>query len=592
MAESYVFVVGVTYASRILDVNVQSLVSGSVPGMSLEALPSHQLGPLLISGTPTTAGTYVINYVNRMSEALSLTIYVEGGGGGGGEEGKSSDTGPDSTYNTYVPDAVSSIDPYTGGSRTTGDTNCYLTRKYGNTTATFYLPNIQSIEETDNITVTDISTIVMGYDNNFVMDTGSLQKFTVNLRRVQPASPNDSSTDQSRWTNGYWFEQLKDFTDRWQNLYKNTSGESTGGFTFYFAPYSESYMSGVSYSDLYPTLTRNVFLSGQISVRNSPDNLKYIDVTIPLTVSSMVETTPAIETVNITFRPGSLSGVTSYTLEFPKNMESSVPNPSSDWADAINSAGYAFNYWTDSNGTQYSPGSTFEPESGMVLTASWVVPYGWTAFNGKSGETYEVTIPSGAKTAIYYLIGPGGDGGRGYYDKQHILLPTIVYFGGGGGSGAYVTGSISVSTGTLSLYVSSTETAIYYDNVRVAKANKGGNGGDARSSGSGSAGIGASPGGFDGYATQKGGEYSSTDDSWLTEAVEEIQGAAQESVNRSFPSASGGPFTSYGQLIKKFYRDGGHEVEREATYGGGGSGSCFGYSTAGALGLAVVAFRR
>ena len=100
--------------------------------------------------------------------------------------------------------------------------NCYLVRHNRDGVAkALHLPNIQSIEEQDSAQLTEISTIIYGFDDNFVMDLGTTQRYTITFRRNQPMPSSDPQktegetdehfwnrvdyTQSTSWSNGFWY---------------------------------------------------------------------------------------------------------------------------------------------------------------------------------------------------------------------------------------------------------------------------------------------------------------------------------------------------------------------------------------------------
>lgn len=83
---------------------------------------------------------------------------------------------------------------------------CYLLRFKDETSDPLRLdmPMVQSIEENDTATLAEISTIIYGFEDNFVMDVGVVQRYTVDFLRVQPSESKNDSPDPSKWSNGYW----------------------------------------------------------------------------------------------------------------------------------------------------------------------------------------------------------------------------------------------------------------------------------------------------------------------------------------------------------------------------------------------------
>jgi len=333
---------------------------------------------------------------------------------------------------------------------------CYLAyyeTESATPTAVLNLPNIQSIEMQDNATITEISTIVYGFDDNFVMDTGTVRKYTVTCRRVQPTSVNNNASFdyQDRWSNGFWFTQLKRFFARWQNLnygVMNNKVARTGGYRFHFEPGSEDYRSGVSYSDLYPTVDYNVFVLGAITSRYSGNNLQYLEVSIPLTVGSMIREVQEAPGSTVRLSPGSLSGLNTITMKVPTGISYPAPNTPKQW---LANKFIGVNILKSWNSGAYYPGQLVS-SSVSTLTATWTSPikvqrftgtYEVVTFDGEGQETWRDTaILSASKMRIWAISG-GGGGATGQNDLVGASS------GGGGGSGGFLIQDMGFSTRDL-----------------------------------------------------------------------------------------------------------------------------------------------
>jgi len=329
--------------------------------------------------------------------------------------------------------------------------NCYLVRNNRNGTATaLHLPNIQSIEETDTAMLTEISTIIYGFDDNFVMDLGTTQRFTVTLKRNQPLSVSDDNNylHSEQWSNGHWFDMLCSFIDGWQNLncgYVQHSGQNnvfaqTGGFHFHYEPSVETAYQGVSYANLYPVIDENVFIAGNISMSYSGANLQTLNVSIPLAVSTMVRNQSGQPMREVVFDPN-ISGLEPFKQLYPVNVDSVAPGlVPSEWLNAM--AGATLSGWgaAASGGTIYRPGDLI-PKNISKVYARYTYPYYALADDGSSsgGVTYQITN-SDLSYLTYILVGHGGLGGRGI-----MQIGGLQVYGGGGGSGGYRTGNISLN---------------------------------------------------------------------------------------------------------------------------------------------------
>jgi len=381
---------------------------------------------LQYSGTPTEAGEYELQCQDAEGNDVKVIVYVK-------------DTAPPIT-----------------------EYSCYLTRydKDGSS-KTMYLPNIQVIEEDDNAQVTEISTIIYGFDDNFAMDLGTVQSFAVTFDRVQPKKVEDPEWDpgytkdmffgnvdytkQDEWSNAFWFEAFKYFIEGWQNLnFGIVDGEfkQTGGFKFHFEPQVDR-ITGVSYDDLYPVLDETVIFSGQAQYDFVPNRLQRMRMTLPLVTSTMIPSGTSQEYYTVTYRMYDEEGIEEvFTQTFPKGVRSVVPNVPTEWM--FKARGAMFDYWLDNEGIMHMPGERLNKD---ILTL-----YGhWTkakyAFYTDSSDTVELKGGenfTGVSRATMIIIGAGGTGGTG--------TPAGTGYaglGGGGGSGAYVTRTASISNESI-----------------------------------------------------------------------------------------------------------------------------------------------
>ena len=512
-------------------------------------------------GTPTTLGTYDgIMCRDREGNLFELTVVVERSG---------------------------EVDP---------PEHCYLLKYDRNSNATkFVLPLLSSIEEEDTATLAEISTIVYGFDENFVMDLGTVQRYNVDFVRVQPPDYDDTSDDSSRWSNGYYYRKLKEFLDGWQNLnwgfYDTATGGRqfgmTGGFRFHYEPPVETNRENQAlYSNLYPVVDRNVFIAGSIQMPYSNNSPQKMTFTLPLAVASMRASSETRYTYTVTYNPGDVEA-TSFAQNFPVGVKSIVPNVPMDWLKEVN--GKAFHRW-NVNGYGYAyPGGRVPPEY-TAFVAEWLAPKYVFAWDDPD-EDWKVSLSSFQMSEVsvltYYIVGPGGKGGHGYSE-------TVGWsgFGGGGGSGGYKVGQIFVQG---PLYIEahvgdSTWDASDYSSLNITNltlnamvleevALSGKTGGNAKNSSTpGKGGAGGSPGGYKGNdaTIHTGG---------LGGYVEDLNGLLVEaSVDAyyngvSVPNKVVGPFTSACEDL---------EHDTDPKYGGGGTGDRRS-GAYGADGLVVIA---
>ena len=352
--------------------------------------------------------------------------------------------------------------------------NCYLRRyKDDGSADLFDLPNVQSIEETDSVNITSISTVIYGFDDNFAMDLGTTQRLTVTLKRVQPKNAIDTvmiseeevlDTDYANsgnWSNGHWYEMLLRFIDGWQNLnygviWNGVSNEfaQTGGFRFHYEPLLETYRSDSGpagiYAHLYPVIDENVFIAGQIGMEYSGNNLQTLTVSIPMAVSTMVRNLNGQQLREVVYDSGTGA---SFDVLYPAGMSFIASYMPQKWESIAR--GRELMYWTDNLGNNWAPGQFTSEANGTItqMTAQWSQI--WKAYYdaGQGANTYPDTY--GGKSAYvltsedftntdyvkYTLIGHGGDGGVGASSSGPS--PSVNGYGGGGGSGGMRTGIIS-----------------------------------------------------------------------------------------------------------------------------------------------------
>lgn len=360
-----------------------------------------------------------------------------------------------------IPDPEPDTDAIQPGGNSVKGTN-YLAR-YNSTDsggAFLNIPNIKSIEETDSTQLTEVSTIIYGYDRNFIMDTGTTEKLSITFTRVQPdvvvdkvGGEYDTNLDnQHKWSNGHWFAMLKKFTNVWQNLTYSSNGLRKGGFTFHFEP-----LEGCE--DLYPIIDRNVFISGSVSASFS-SNLQNMEVTLPLAVGSMVRTeTQGVGDHRVTYYNGPPSE-DSYTLTYPSGMSFPTPYPKKSWLQKMELK--KFKFWRSITPPMvYDAGSfvvngendEFIIDDVTNLKAEWDDPINNTVYICSRGSRNiyftQDDVPAGVTPAPenilndrptrikMWTIGGGGAGGRG----RILFFPGSSFEeylgGGGGGSGGF-----------------------------------------------------------------------------------------------------------------------------------------------------------
>lgn len=337
--------------------------------------------------------------------------------------------------------------------KVTSEALCYLERVYEDTIQRFYLPIISNIEDTISASLVEMDTVMFGYENRFVMDTGTKQSFSVTVERVAPVNPDDSGTDFERFSNSKWWALFLEYINFWQNDGRAQNGERTGGFRFVYAPQEE-------YKELYPTIVKNVFISGQVSVRISVDHMSF---TLPLTVATM-DAKASLPTWKAIFKEKADSTETFESEEIVGSVMS-LPTPDSEWVSRIQrEESKGFSHWVMESGdsaSKYYPGGDLEYDSDYlteppVFYAVWVNTSETRVYYVTRGESrgplvYEYVADADC-TVEATLYGGGGTGGKG--SKKNRAWPKKDYYPGGGGGGAPVpvTTSYAMKAGEI-LYI-------------------------------------------------------------------------------------------------------------------------------------------
>lgn len=293
------------------------------------------------------------------------------------------------------------------------------------------MPTIVSIEDGLSASLTEISTMIYGYRNNFCMDLGNTERITVKYERVNPFPYDDSSddpADSEKWSNGKWMTYLEELLDFWQNLglsYKY--GDWTGGFTFTYIPED---------STLFPPIEENVFMVG--SLNKTYSSVQKVAFTMPMVVSSMKGATSEAKMVTLHLRTKDANNPGQYSptvdVKVLEGYEVLMPPCPEGWADKYQ-PGRVFMGWTDSDGVEYDANDTHIWLADETLTARWEGAL--TAMYYDEDQT--VSIPAGANYVQAYLVGGGGGAGGGRINKSGsgslIAYNQYHLCGGAGGAG-------------------------------------------------------------------------------------------------------------------------------------------------------------
>ena len=315
----------------------------------------------------------------------------------------------------------------------------YIEITWNGTTSRVDFPHIVEIVDAYNASLTEISTLIYGAENRFVMDLGVQRSFDLNCVRINPDEYDDSSSaDPSEWSNGKWITELIKKLDHWQNLMK-----PNGGFKLVIESPDK---------ELYPDISKNVFLRGGITPKYTVNKMSF---SLPLVVGSMRGDSTYIDTVTLTFKSGSNPPKT-YTQTYPKDALVPVPAIPADWQGIV--ADSIFTHWTTSSGTKYKPGETVRWTSDTTLSANWQGPIDVQVFTDAGTKT--CTVPAGAARVQVYAVGAGGGAGRTHNIRKESastgVLSNKYYSGGAGGAGEVIitsrtvrsTSEITVDVGT------------------------------------------------------------------------------------------------------------------------------------------------
>lgn len=320
-----------------------------------------------------------------------------------------------------------------------------LTVTWGGATHNIALPVIAGIEDQYSAALTEIPTVIYGAENTFVMDLGTQRRFTLNCTRINPFPYDDSSdhwSDSAKWSNGHWMTRLIETLDHWQN-----DMEPNGGFLLRLTSDDE---------ELYPDITKNVFLAGSISPKYSVQKMTF---SLPLAVASMKGEKTEVDTVKITFDAG-VDGVRgrSFTQSYPINTLIPVPAIPSSW-QGLKTSSY-FSNWVSPYGTPFYPGEMVTWTSEMTMTAVWQGPLE-DHHTLTSPGSYEVSVPGEATRAMIYAVGAGGGSGitLTVYDtsgtpSSESISQATMYPGGAGAGGEVMVANVMVrNVSSIDIYV-------------------------------------------------------------------------------------------------------------------------------------------
>ncbi|MGN0138354.1 MAG: hypothetical protein ACI381_07100, partial [Candidatus Methanomethylophilaceae archaeon] len=211
------------------------------------------------------------------------------------------------------------------------------------------LPPIQTFEYSFQSNLTEISTMVYGYRNNFCMDLGNTMRINVSFERINPQPYDDSSRDPNMWSNGKWYRHLESCLDYWQNNAMDVDQPSVqaGGARFEFVPDD---------LELFPTQGYNVFVIGNLNMTYK--TVQTMTFIIPMVASRMIGNPKPLEKVTLYLRTYVMNTETIFKtdVEVPKGYNVPVPECPSAFYDK--QPGKIFLGWVDESGRAYSAGSS------------------------------------------------------------------------------------------------------------------------------------------------------------------------------------------------------------------------------------------
>lgn len=342
-----------------------------------------------------------------------------------------------------------------------GVSECYLERRFEGTVTRIDLPQIESIDDTIDVKLTEIPTLIYGVDERFVMDLGTSQKYSVVVTRVNPMGYNDASSDPEQWSNGRWYARLRDLFDFWQNLSEDSKGDYVGGVRFVFRP--ESWIT----DEFYPEIDKRVFLSGSISASFGVQTLR---LELPLQVARMQGAEETVKYVTGTYNCALDSD--SFALSYREGALGMLPSPPSSWA---NRHAMAFEGWYNGS-VRYQPGESYRFDSDTTFEGRWKEPLSIEKLT--QAGYHSITVPDGASRVTAYIVGAGGGCGGTRFNRTGSQAS----LGGGGSSGAVLTPTFDVTAGnTINVHVGQgglggapvTQGGVAYDHIRGKQGQNG-----------------------------------------------------------------------------------------------------------------------
>lgn len=304
-------------------------------------------------------------------------------------------------------------------------------RKKGDTEETVIdLPPVQTYEYSFQSSLTEISTMVYGYRNNFCMDLGNTLRINVSFERINPQPYSDDSKDPDVWSNGKWYRYLESCLDYWQNNAMDVDDPTVqaGGARFEFVPDD---------LELFPIQGYNVFVIGNLNMTYK--TVQTITFTIPMVASRMIGNAKPLEKVTLYLRTYVMNTETIFKTEVTVPKGYNVPVPECPSAFYDKQPGKIFIGWVDESGRAYSAGSSVVWTGDTVLFANWKSAQEVHVYSEEKfvGVETPLTVPLGITRAVAYVVGGGGGaGGSAVAATGTDISGTRTFMkGGGGGAG-------------------------------------------------------------------------------------------------------------------------------------------------------------
>lgn len=295
--------------------------------------------------------------------------------------------------------------------------------------------------------VTSIPILTKSSEYNYCIDLGTRENITFTVSRTEPKTIDNNSKDQTKWSNGVWYQHVKKFFDEWQNLNYGADGRRSGGYNLIYDP-------GNGYA--FPVMNKNVFMSNQLSYQY---NRAILDLQFSFTVATMTPKTQLSGRLAITFYTEA-DGVrkelykrTTYgsTMTLPGIIDLGGGSAVVSWRISLKGSSEAWEYpaggefvWT---GASYDDKDTELEAIGQAATVDYAIlmdepgqyVVSLKSLNEKLAGYGKTQVDTTNWSMAAYVVGGGGAGGacRRYPTKVNSDVDGItqIFIGGGGSSG-------------------------------------------------------------------------------------------------------------------------------------------------------------